>query len=278
MKLALIQTKQNELYHFTDTVRRFTLEEILRLQDQMMEQNLRLIERAAKNGADLILTSEAINYAGQPEKYDGDYIDVIRDTQERHQQRIRELSVWYGCYIAAGMYRVDEKDDLRNSMLVWNTAGICLEIYDKIHLTSDEQKYLIPGKKYEVLETPFGKLGICICWDMQFPECARILTCMGADLILCPTWGWESIYGHARAYENGVYVAAAMSVPFWMDIEGIRNPSEVVAPDGTVLCAGNREAEDIVICEFTPADCAPYRKIRMEGRRVDTYCGLLDEQ
>jgi len=36
---------------------------------------------------------------------------------------------------------------------------------------------------------------------------------MGVDLIICPTWGWESIYGPCQAYENGIHVAVAMSVP-----------------------------------------------------------------
>lgn len=112
---------------------------------------------------------------------------------------------------------------------------------------------------------------------MQFPECGRILAAKGADLILCPTWGWEAIYGHARAYENGIYAAAAMAIPYWMEIEGIRNPSEVVAPDGRVLCQGERDKEGYWICEFDLKECKEYKKIRMHHRRPETYgeiCGL----
>ncbi len=98
---------------------------------------------------------------------------------------------------------------------------------------------------------------------MPFPESARKLSLLGAELIVCPTWGWEAIYGHARAYENGVYAAAAMAVPYWMDIEGLRSPSEAIAPDGTVLVSGSRKEKGVYLCEMDIRDCKPYRELRL---------------
>ena len=83
------------------------------------------------------------------------------------------------------------------------------------------------------------------------------------------------MYGHARAYENGVYVAAAMAVPYWMDIEGIRNPSELVAPDGSVLAAAERNRAGVLYYDVDIRDCAAARALRIADRQPETYRCLL---
>lgn len=278
MRLALIQGKQNELYDFTDPKRRWTEKEAAVLQCEMLDQNLRMIEGAVSQGADLVATSEAINFAGQPGQFEGDYKAFIKKGQDDICRRISGLAAKGHCWMVAGLYRVDDGGNLRNSAFIWDSLGTLRGIYDKVHLAGTEKEEILPGDCYPIFETPFGRIGVCICWDMQFPECARILSIKGAELILCPTWGWESIYGHARAYENGVYVAAAMSVPYWMDIEGIRNPSEVVAPDGTVLAAAGRQASGALFCELDIKDCAPYKAVHMDDRQPKTYGILIDER
>lgn len=271
MKIALLQSRQNALYNFPDQKKLWTVKECMRLQREMLESNYRMMEEAAAGGADLMVTAEAINYAGQPEKIDGDYRELILTGQPEAFYRIGGIAEKGGCRIIAGLYRVDEKGCLKNSAVVWDNRGRIQGIYDKVHLAGDEKNYLSPGSRYQVFDMPFGKIGVCVCWDMQFPECARTLALMGADMIVCPTWGWEAIYGHARAYENGIYVAAAMAVPFRMDIEGLRNPSEVIAPDGRVLMSADRKRGGIFVCEADIRDCRPYRELRLGDRRPETY-------
>ena len=77
MKLGLIQTKQNILYDFAYP-HEFSAEERLRLSEEMVEQNIRLINEAVSGGADLILTSEAINFTGTP--VDRETFDIIPNT------------------------------------------------------------------------------------------------------------------------------------------------------------------------------------------------------
>ncbi len=271
MKLALLQSRQNVLYNFPNQERRWMMKERVCLQQEMLEQNYRMMEEGAAKGADLMVTSEAMNYAGQPEKMDGDYKKLILAGQAEILSRIGSIAARGGCRIIAGLYRVDEDGNLRNSAVVWDDKGQIQGIYDKVHLAGDEKDYLVPGSRYQVFDMPFGKVGVCVCWDMQFPECTRILALMGADLVVCPTWGWEAIYGHARAYENGIYVAAAMAVPYWMDIEGLRNPSEVIAPDGRVLLAADRQKAGVFLCEADIRNCRPYRELRLGDRRPETY-------
>lgn len=270
MRLALIQSRQNELYNFPDQEKRWSMNERIRLQQEMLEQNYRMMEEAAAKDIDLMVTTEAVNYPGQPGKAQEDYRELIIKSQPEIFSRIGSIAAKGGCWTVAGLYRADGDGRLKNSAVVWDDKGKIRGIYDKVHLAGDEKNYLTAGSGYQVFDMPFGRTGICICWDMQFPECARTLALMGADLIVCPTWGWEAVYGHARAYENGVYVAA-MAVPYWMDIEGLRSPSEVIAADGTVLMAADRRRGGVFVCEADIRDCRTYRELRMGDRRPDTY-------
>jgi agmatine deiminase len=103
--------------------------------------------------------------------------------------------------------------------------------YRKVHLPQDphfyEQTYFTPGEGYRVFETKYGKVGVLICFDQWYPEPARVLKLMGADLIFYPTaigtiagvdqtegsWhdAWEAVQrGHAIS--NSVVVAAVNRV------------------------------------------------------------------
>ena len=105
-----------------------------------------------------------------------------------------------------------------------------------------------------------------MCEDFKFDG-------RGSDCL--PDLGWEAIYGHARAYENGVYVAAAMAVPYWMDIEGLRNPSEVVSPCGEILMSADRKRQGVFLCGIDIRDCHSYRELRMRDRRAETYRTII---
>lgn len=98
-----------------------------------------------------------------------------------------------------------------------------------------------------VVETRWGRLGLLICWDLQFPEAARILALKGADIIACPTLGWEDIYGFARAYENSLYIVAAMGISVnynvWNEYMGT---SCIVNPIGKKIASSQKEDDDII--------------------------------
>ena len=270
MKLALIQTKQNELYNFPGT-RKFEKSEVLSLRREYMEDVFRLVEEAAKKGADLIVTTEAVNFSGHFTKVKAIYSDLYQEMEENEksdvdipqdeESRFAEIAKNYNVMILAGLVR-KENGKLYNSTVFWGRDGKVIDVYHKIHLAGDESKVFVPGEKLHVVDTEFGRIGMAICWDMQFPEMARGLARKGCDLIVCPTWGWEWIYGPARAYENGIFVAAAMAVPYWMPIEDLRRPSMVVSPDGRILEVGPIDREAIVYCEIADIHCKESREFR----------------
>jgi predicted amidohydrolase len=183
----------------------------------------------------------------------------------------KKKKVW----LAIGLYRPAPGGILYNSALIINRRGELVTVYNKIHLTGGEKNGLTAGDKFCCFDTEFGKVGICICWDMQFPETCRILTLMGAKLILCPTWGWEEIYAGSRAYENGVYVAGAMAVPFAELIQGIRSPSSVIDPEGKCIAAGRNDSGGVICCELDLSRKWEIHGIRINGRRPELYRELI---
>lgn len=279
MKIALIQEKQNNLYLFKDENLFFDKQQILELQSEMIEQNLKLMRDAAKRTIDLILTSEAINFPGKPEWTNANVKDIILETQNYLLKSCSEIAKKYQTMIVVGMYRVKTDDKLYNSAVVFNRAGDQIFSYDKNFLAGDEKEYLTAGTGFPIWENEFGRIGIEICWDMQFPETARAYAMQDVDLILCPTWGWEYLYGSARAYENGIYVAATMAVPAWKNIEGKRSPSQVIAPDGEILGCGSSDQEEIVLVEIKDIkDCKSMRALRTGDLKEKIKAGVTTIQ
>jgi len=120
---------------------------------------------------------------------------------------------------------VDERHQGRrhNSAVLIGPQGT-LAVYRKLHLFFDEQSWFAPGDGLPVVDLPFGRLGMIVCFDIWFPEPTRALALAGAEVIACPT-NWvasfkRTVYDErgycqgdymaiARAAENGVVMACA---------------------------------------------------------------------
>ncbi|MGB8453449.1 MAG: carbon-nitrogen hydrolase family protein [Anaerocolumna sp.] len=270
MRLGLIQSKQNELYDFSNPDLLINKNRVIELQNEMQNRVLKDMKEAGQKGCDFIVTTEAVNFCGTPKNICCDYTEVVPSLSDLFFSEAASIAKEYKTYIALGAYN-RRNGKMYNSVIVYNRKGELLFIYDKVHLAGSEKENLTPGNDYPVIDTEFGKIGVAVCWDMQFPEVSRELVLAGAELIVCPTWGWEQIYGHARAYENGIYVASAMSVPFGGDITGIRSPSEVIAPTGEILASASRNHAEVIICDIDIGDCREYRNLRISDRHPETY-------
>jgi predicted amidohydrolase len=78
-------------------------------------------------------------------------------------------------------------EEIRNSALVLGAAGV-LGVYRKVHLWDEEQSVFVAGREAQpVVETPLGRLGVLVCYDLEFPEVPRGLALRGADLLVVPT-------------------------------------------------------------------------------------------
>ena len=155
----------------------------------------------------------------------------ILNIQERYQEgpiqaRLRQLAMKYNIWIVAGTIAIasDTPERYFATTVVFDNQGDIVGRYDKIHLydislTAKEQ-YLEsettrPGEDVVVLDTPFGKLGLAVCYDVRFPELFRQLILQGAQIIALPSafvhttgqYHWEVLV-RARAIENSCFVIA----------------------------------------------------------------------
>ena len=187
---------------------------------------------------------------------------------------------------------------------LYNTAvtidnGIILEPpYRKVHVPSDplffEKSYFHPGNAYAVYSTPVARIGVLICYDQWFPEAARALTLLGAEIIFYPTaigwirgerdtsegdWrnAWETVQrGHAIA--NGVHIAAVNRVGTEGDLE-FWGSSFVADAFGTVTARAGEE-EQVLLADIFPDMNDEVREGWgfLQNRRPDTYRILTGDE
>lgn len=282
MKISVIQTEQAFTYD-PRNAGDFDLEKCRRLAAAGMEEGLAMVEEAARDGADLIVTIEAFNASVSPSDERYDFASIAEPLDGPLMQRFCELAAKHGTYVVGGLF-TSQKGKAYNSAVLFGPEGRIVGLYNKVHLPAGEFPYITPGDSYPVFETEHGIIGMLVCWDLQYPEAPRIMALSGADLIACPTWGWENIYGLCRAYENSVTIAAAMGVAHGGVIWDGCDPSCIVDNMGWVLAGGPRRGVAIVTAdvdvraepepqygsgEITGMDSM--RQIRLSQRRPDTY-------
>ena len=248
---------------------------------------LDMLDEAGARGSDLAVTTEVVNMSAcwadmrvpYPELYEGLDGPTVRLFAEKAKQ--------WNMFVTAGLYLTIEGKTY-NCAVLFDRNGDIIALHKKIHLPAGEEYQVAYGDKLEVFDTELGKVGLLVCWDLQFPEAARILALKGADLIICPTLGWENIYGLSRAYENSVYIAAAMGFgPGGLD--KCCDPACIVDNMGRILASAPRQGSCVVTCDVDIAkEPAPQygsenyinsnsmRKTRFSQRHPELYAYLAE--
>lgn len=196
-----------------------------------------LIEEAISQKARLIALPELFSTGYLVEPQD---LVLAESIPGPTTNELMEISRKANVYIAGSII---EKGEARGT--VYDTAfligpGGLIGTYRKIHLWQSENIRFARGNDYPVFSTPIGKIGMQICYEIGFPEGARILTLKGADIILFPSafgaprlYAWD-IASRARALENGSYIIASNR---WGNEENIEfaGHSRIIAPNGDIL-------------------------------------------
>ena len=208
----------------------------------------RLIESAVGEGAKLVALPEYFPIFGLDER------DKVRVREEPGsgpiQAFLSETARRHGIWLVGGSAPLvaSVPDKVRNSCLVYDDKGKCVARYDKIHLfgfemgaeSYSEPRTIEPGAEVVVVDTPFARIGLSICYDLRFPELYRA---MGkVDLILVPsaftaTTGkahWETLI-RARAIENLAYVLAPAQGGRHANGRETHGDSMLVDPWGVIL-------------------------------------------
>ena len=193
-----------------------------------VEQFINSVRAAADQKPDIICFPEGMTVIGTKKTY----VEVSESVPGPTTERLGALAKELNSYIVAGLYE-------RVAPAVYNTAvlidrrGNVVGRYRKTHLPREEwEAGIAPGENYPIFETDFGKIGLLVCWDLQFPEPWRALGLQGAELILLPIWGGSETLLRARAIENHAFVVSSS-----YDMK-----SCVVAPNGDILTEATKES------------------------------------
>ena len=248
-----------------------------------LDDTFHMLDEAGKQGSDLAVTIECVNMSLNWADMRWPYPDVYEGLDGPLVNRFRESAKKWHMHIVAGLYLTIDGKTYNCAVLI-DDIGEIIGVHRKVHLPAGEEYQVTHGDRIEVFETKLGRIGLQVCWDMQFPETARIQALLGADLLVLPTWGWENIYGLCRAYENSVYIAAAMGISTNDGLPEFCDPSCVVDNMGKIIAAGDRDHAGVITCDVDihkePApqygsehyiQSSSMRKTRFSQRRPQCY-------
>ncbi len=166
---------------------------------------IEVIDKAVSGKTDVILLGETITWAGTR----GPYTDVAESVPGPTTARLAQVARARKTYIATSLVE-REGTAIYNTAVLIDRDGRLVGKYRKVNLPYDEfEDGITPGSEYPVFQTDFGKVGMMICWDSQFPDAARALALQGAEIILMPIWDGTAPLTLARAVENQVFLVTS---------------------------------------------------------------------
>lgn len=229
-----------------------------------------MVRKAKEQGADIILLQELFEtpYFCQTESYE--HLKIATSVKDNpainHFKKIaKELKV-----VLPISFFERCNNTTFNSLVVIDADGTVMDTYRKTHIPDghcyEEKFYFTPGDTgFKVWDTAYGKIGVGICWDQWFPESARIMALMGAEILFYPTAiGTEPILpidsqphwqrcmqGHAAANiiplvasnRVGTEIQENSSMTFY-------GSSFIAGPTGEIIKQMDRTEEGVIVAEF----------------------------
>jgi predicted amidohydrolase len=232
------------------------------------DENIAKIQEIAANakaqGADLVIFPELFltGYVVRDQIYE--LAETIPGTSTC---RIEQIAKANQIHIIFGMPELSEK----TQATIFNTSvfigpngliGKYRKMYLPTHSVFEEKRHFRPGYHAAAFDTPIGKIGLCICYDLFFPEVTRLTRLQGAQLIVCISASpavrrsYFEILASARALENTAYLA-------YVNLVGVEDGlqfwggSRLVGPTGEILAKAKYDEEDFVLCEVSYGDIRP---------------------
>ncbi len=227
-----------------------------------------LIRQAASTGARFILTPEGTNVLEQRrERRNAAVIDEDQDVAVLGLRRLAaELGVWL--LIGSAIVRSGRAGEGRaaNRSLLVDSSGAITARYDKLHVFDvdlpngeryRESATVRPGDRAVAADTPWGRLGLTVCYDIRFPHLHRQLAKAGASMIAIPAAftaptgeaHWETLL-RARAIETGAFVLAPAQGGLHEDGRRTWGRSTVVGPWGEIIAKADHDEPCIVTAKL----------------------------
>lgn len=239
-----------------------------------VEAAVRMARAAHAEGADLILLPENASMM-EPDRLLLSAKAMPQD-EDAALKAFRRLADEIGAWVLIGSLPIKLSDDkVANRSFLINCRGDIVDCYDKIHLFDvdlgggevyRESGERTPGARAVVADTPWGKLGMSICYDLRFPHLYRTLAKGGADFLAVPAAftrpsgeaHWHVLL-RARAIENGCFVFAPAQCGEHAQGRKTFGHSLVVDPWGAVLADGGVDV-GFVIADIDPTLVSEARK------------------
>lgn len=248
------------------------------------EENLakaeQLVAEAAHRGSDLVCFPEMWTTG-----FDWFYLAAGAAEHEGIVERISELARRHRIWINGSVPTLTEDGRIANTSILFDAGGGRAGVYRKVHLFSllHEEEHLVAGDALTIVETPWGRIGLSICYDIRFPELFRSYALQGVRLVLSPSAfphprldHWQ-VLSRARAIENQMFLVGVNRVgseDFGPDgIVSYFGTSVLIDPWGeTVVEASGSEEELLtVVVDLRKADEVRSKMRVLADRRPEVY-------
>jgi len=235
------------------------------------------IKTASQSGAEIVCFPEMFTTGYSLELFNK--LEMLaEDTDGPSITTLRIAAKENNVYVIAPFICKNALGNPYNAAAFINPRGEICCTYSKIHMFGKEKDYFEAGMKYQVINIGKCKVGILICYDMNFPETFRANALMGADVVfVCSAWRvqdkfiWENL-PTTRALDNGVYVAAVNAFNKFENLH-LFGGSRVTSPWGKMLSFGGDDRESMTIATLDIKEVNRYRQQSgiLSARKPETY-------
>jgi len=267
-----------------------------------------LIERAAKQGAQIVCTQELFTSKYFCQVEDHRFFKLAETIPGPTTDQFCKLARKHKIVIIASLFEKRAAGLYHNTAAVIDADGSLLGIYRKMHIPDDplyyEKFYFTPGDTgFRSWNTRYAKIGVLICWDQWFPEGARLTAIQGAQILFYPTAiGWhpseKARYGKAQheswemiqrshAIANGCYVCAPNRIGLEkitgangkpVNPDGIQfwGQSFIASPNGQIVKRATVDKEEVLVapCDLESVEFSRTHWPFLRDRRIDAYTNL----
>jgi N-carbamoylputrescine amidase len=270
-----------------------------------LRRQLKLVEEAAKNGAQIICTQELFKSLYFCQSEDHRFFKLAEPIPGESTQAFQKIAKKYKSVIVASLFERRAQGLYHNTAAVIDADGSLMGTYRKMHIPDDplfyEKFYFTPGDQgFRTWNTGHGKIGVLICWDQWFPEGARLTAIQGAEILFYPTAiGWhpseKAEYGEAQhesweliqrshAIANGCYVCAVNRIGHEHVTDASGKPvseeglefwgqSFIASPNGQIVEKATADKEQVMVvpCDLEKVEFSRTHWPFLRDRRVDAY-------
>jgi predicted amidohydrolase len=209
----------------------------------------------------------------------------------RYVELLKQLAQEHNLYIVGGSAPMVKDGETYNVAFLVTPSGHVYE-QEKLHITPSERETwgVRPGREVSVFDTPFGRIGLVVCYDVEFPELIRLMALAGVEVLFVPFSTDEAkayqrvrYSAAARAVENGMYTVIAGSAGnlptrnYMLNYarSAVLTPSDFGFPDDAVIAEADPNVETVVVADL---DLTALQQFHQDGsvrpmrdRRPDLY-------